>query len=93
MSPYTEAHFAAALLHCGPHVMDCKECAKGSQGCPNTTVYRHRVYSYFFELFPEMVRQSHIRASVPDVQGVSVADTPRHEWMRFWDEYQAWVKS
>ncbi len=93
MSPYTEAHFAAALLHCGPHVMDCEECAQGLQGCPNTTVYRHRVYSYFFELFPEMVRQSHIRASAPDVQGVIVADAPRHEWIRFWDEYQAWVKS
>ena len=49
MSPFTEAHFAAALLHCGPHVSDWQNHHTPADD------YLNRVYAYFFELFPRKV--------------------------------------
>lgn len=43
---YTEAHFAACLLECGPH---CKLNEHGSGG---QTAYCDRVYQHFIALFP-----------------------------------------
>ena len=85
MSAYTEAHFAATLLHCGPHVMHCKECGWSDSICPNVTIYRSRVYSYFFTLFPSMVESA--------LDEVGEANNQEHEWKRFWREYRAWVTS
>lgn len=44
MTAYTEAHFAATLLNCGPHRLSANK-------TPNP--YRDRVYMFFFDLFPE----------------------------------------
>jgi len=85
MSNYTDAHFAATLLECGPHTATCEECAVTNNTCPNTTIYRSRVYSYFFTLFPSMVESA--------LDEVGEANNQEHEWKRFWREYRAWVKS
>jgi len=45
VSPFTEAHFAATLLECGPHVT-------GELHTPAYDDYLNAVYSYFFTLFP-----------------------------------------
>ena len=80
MSPYTDAHFAAALLSCGPHSwMD--GCRDMSDMC-NSPIhsradiqYRDRVYKYF-------IKVSHITPSrIPN------------EWATFWREYIKWVKT
>ncbi|KKM69356.1 hypothetical protein LCGC14_1451530 [marine sediment metagenome] len=46
MSNYTEAHFAATLLSCGPHVN------RWQMYTPPANDYLNRVYAYFFVLFP-----------------------------------------
>ena len=84
MSPYTEAHFAAALLHCGPHVSGCKvEGCVGGYNCQSTAKYKRQVYRYFFKLFPEMVEHSHS----------DTAHGPSHEWTAFWYKYIRWVEA
>ncbi len=50
MTPFTEAHFAATLLHCGPHI-----CGIKNIHTPPADEYLNRVYSYFFVLFPTKV--------------------------------------
>ncbi len=49
MSPFTEAHFAATLLECGPHIISWPE--RTGDG----DAYFNRCYSYFFKLFPRKV--------------------------------------
>ncbi len=90
MSNYTDAHFAATLLECGPHTATCEECAVTNNTCPNTTIYRSRVYSYFFTLFPSMVEGlKHYNVDAPGA--LYEADNQEREWKRFWQEYQLWV--
>ncbi len=50
MSPFTEAHFAATLLECGPHVSTLQ-----MFHTPDSDAYLNRCYSYFFKLFPRKV--------------------------------------
>ena len=84
MSAYTEAQFGATLLNCGPHIASCEECAVTNNTCPNVTVYRTRVYNYFFTLFPSMVLQEDTREE---------AYSQEHEWIRFWCDYTKWVET
>ena len=46
---YSDVHFAAVLLVCGPHVD-----LSGADLGWRRSQYRDRVYSHFFKLFPEM---------------------------------------
>lgn len=84
MSRYHEAHFGAALLHCGPHAWhDCVTSTHGkSDDCPINGRYKAKVYSYFFTMFPTMVPQERGKFSYPE-----------HEWTAFWREYLKWVES
>jgi|GEM_PF-2970335 len=78
---YTEAEFAAALLHCGPH--DHHVCDQSAEGhgdfdgysCPINRRYYGRVYKYF-------IKVSHITPS-----------RTAGEWATFWSEYIRWVES
>ncbi len=80
VSAYTEAHFAAALLECGPHKPTCEECrattTASTQHCPNSMAYHDAVYKYFLRLFPEFRPDGHTA-----------------NWQLFWQEYQAWVEA
>lgn len=79
MSAYTEAHFACALLSCGPHVTACAACVEcGSEGCPNLTLYRNSVNRCFNDLFPMLA-------------SIKYNSTPEREFRQFWTEYCEWV--
>ena len=78
MSKYTEAHFAATLLECGPHVTACLNCIDNDRTCPLIAGYRIRVQTYFSESVPD--------APTPRPYGEYAV-----EWNVFWSEYQTWV--
>lgn len=82
MSVFTEAHFAAALLSCGPHnwsVIDSKACDPATCNSPVHHVanvkYRTRVYGFYVKLFPLL----------DPGKGHSA------DWSLFWREYLDWV--
>ena len=73
---YTDADFAACLLHCGPHTwVSSMRAGNLYAGTVDTSDYRARVYSYFFASFPWPVAE----------------DPPHREWAAFWREYLEWV--
>lgn len=81
MSRYTEAHFAATLLNCGPHEHSAGALDDFTKFAPiSFWKYRDRVYDYFFQLFPTLM--------ITDYNS-----TPAHEWTTFWREYLEWVTS
>ena len=81
---YTEAQFAATLLHCGPHDWHtCETKCSLNVSRPINIDYKDRVYNYFFELFPEMVEEFPAYA----------ASEQMHKWTTFWHEYIEWVES
>ncbi|KKM69355.1 hypothetical protein LCGC14_1451520, partial [marine sediment metagenome] len=70
------------LLHCGPHTWHtCETGCSLNDVRPLNQEYRDRVYDYFFEMFPE-------RAATYNANGQRSG-----EWIMFWREYRAWVKS
>lgn len=76
-SRFTEAHFAAALLSCGPHVVACPECRHSNNVCPNVTMYRNTVNNYFWRsLDPDHPSKDSIKAA-----------------KLFWAKYLNWVTS
>lgn len=78
---YSDVHFAATLLECGPHVTE--DHCEGWFGLPGDSIhdYRDRVYNHFFKLFP----------SFNDVP-LGVRTDAAHEWSIFWREYREWVE-
>ena len=83
MSAFTEAHFAAALLHCGPH---CRNTCPTIPDCNSIShkarhAYRERVFAYFLDTLapPPTTRLEHI-GSDP-------------KWREFWEGYLHWVDS
>lgn len=85
---YTDAHFAAALLACGPHIPERTDGAgrkligRDYRQLVKSDVYRERVYKHFFELFP-----------THDLVPSAVRRSGAHEWFVFWREYKEWVES
>lgn len=81
MSAYTEAHFAAALLNCGPH---CRNTCPTIPDCNSSQhraryAYRERVFLYYREYLGRLPTHEHIGSDPM--------------WSEFWRLYLHWVDS
>ena len=83
VSVFTEAHFAACLLECGPH--EWSECPVSNCNSPAhadaNIKYRERVYKHFLNSHPEIVNHAHAQDHLITLQ-----------WGAFWREYIKWVQ-
>lgn len=76
-SRLTEAHFAACLLECGPHIVACPECVNSRNVCPNVTMYHNTVNNYYWTV---------LDPDYPSKDSIKTAGL-------FWFKYLDWVRS